>query len=184
MVASALWPRILRSVETCTCRLFSSTTTPGHTVARRSSFAISVAGRSTNAASRSNARAPIATGVPSASRVRSLGRNSKRPKRRGMEGEANSGALRMFGYNPDVEESNAVRLQRVGTRRSDAAVRNDRTHAFRSEPKPNRGRRAPLALHSGNLRDDLEGACHVRGASVLWRPLNVLKCVLNGAHLF
>ena len=28
MVARALWPRILRSVETCTCRLFSSTYEP------------------------------------------------------------------------------------------------------------------------------------------------------------
>jgi hypothetical protein len=80
-VATDCAPRSLRSDETCTCRLFSSTTRPGHTMSR-SSFLVRTRSRwSMSAIRTSNARPPSAAGLPSTSSCRSEGRTSTAPKR-------------------------------------------------------------------------------------------------------
>ena len=81
IVASALGPSSLRNAEICTCRLFSSTTRPGHTRVRSSFLVTRWPARATRATRRSNARAPSATGLPSARRRCSAGSRKKRPKR-------------------------------------------------------------------------------------------------------
>ncbi len=80
-VATDRAPRILRSVETCTCRLFSSTTSPGQTRSKSSSLVTTRSRWSMRAISTSKARAPNAAGRPSTSNCRSAGRISTCPKR-------------------------------------------------------------------------------------------------------
>src|SRR5258706_11538909 len=86
MVAIKSPPSTLRRLATCTERLASSTTSPGHTCSSSSLLVSTWPGRATIASSRSKARLPRAAGAPSTSRRRSCGCSSKRPKRRlGMD---------------------------------------------------------------------------------------------------
>ena len=75
-VAIAAGPMTLRRAITCACRLFSSTTSFGHTVSISSRFPTTRSCRSSSATSVSNARPPSFTGTPSASSARSVGRAS------------------------------------------------------------------------------------------------------------
>src|ERR1043165_9317612 len=81
MVATELAPRSFLSVDTCTWRLFSSTTRPGQTRSRSSLLLTTRSRWSMRARRRSNARAPTAAGWPWTSSWRSAGRTSTVPNR-------------------------------------------------------------------------------------------------------
>ena len=70
MVAMALGPSTLRRALTCTCRLFSSTIVEGQTRSSSSFLLTTRSRRSARACSRSNARLPSSTALPSTSRRR------------------------------------------------------------------------------------------------------------------
>ena len=81
IVAITCGPSSLRSVLTCTTRLFSSTTSPGQTASSSSFFETSCPLRSIRVSSTSKARAPSFAALPSTRSWRCSGRTSKRPKR-------------------------------------------------------------------------------------------------------
>src|SRR5262245_21192526 len=72
-------PSTLRSADTCACRLFSSTNTPGHTSSISCCLVTSSPRCSTSASNTSKARAPNGTASPSCSSTRSESSTSNRP---------------------------------------------------------------------------------------------------------